>query len=574
MSTLAQKLLLMKHFLLFSLMFGMLMVLNAKAQNNVGIGTTTPNASALLDLTATDKGFLMTRVTLLAAANGASPINTPATGLLVYNTGGALSAGFYYWNGTMWVQVGASAAPTCVTLDEAYDCGGNGVGRSITVDNGRIEMTMPVGATNDEGLYIVSNKGTSVAPTAVAWLVQNQWGVGLQVENNLGANQFSAIQGVSYTSQTTTTTFPAGVAGYCSGTGKGAGVWAEYDGTNTGGAGLYAKSSGNNFGARMHGVSYPGGYITTASASSVALQVASGSTSNINPAALFVGSAQFDISNASATSVLMNNLAAEPTIAPLAGGWGYLGTNTVYWYYLYYQNATAVSKREYKRDIQPLDNNLYSFVMEDIMKMKPSLYKFKNESDSFIEGNGTKTRYNFHLGLILDEAPDYLQDNAFSGIDVYALSTLTLAGVQYLNNEIQVIKSQVAISDFGTGSILKNEVRIEYSATFASANMESTPVVMITPSSPGAKYYIKSQDKTGFVLVSENGPMTFNWSAMGQKTIETPTYSLPEQTISQLRIDNSKKQQMRSFCGSPQQQPMQLIEGNNASSTKSLRIAQ
>jgi hypothetical protein len=32
-----------------------------KGQNNVGIGTIAPNASALLDLSATDKGFLIPR---------------------------------------------------------------------------------------------------------------------------------------------------------------------------------------------------------------------------------------------------------------------------------------------------------------------------------------------------------------------------------------------------------------------------------------------------------------------------------------------------------------------------------
>ena len=43
------------------------------------------------------------------------------------------------------------------------------------------------------------------------------------------------------------------------------------------------------------------------------------------------------------------------------------------------------------------------------MKMKPSLYKFNNENDELVSGSESKTRYNYHLGLILDETPDFIQ---------------------------------------------------------------------------------------------------------------------------------------------------------------------
>ncbi|MEQ1734024.1 MAG: hypothetical protein ABL940_10140 [Bacteroidia bacterium] len=53
-----------------------------QAQGNVGIGTTTPNPKAILELQATDKGLLVPRLTL-AERNA---IVTPPNGLLVYNT--------------------------------------------------------------------------------------------------------------------------------------------------------------------------------------------------------------------------------------------------------------------------------------------------------------------------------------------------------------------------------------------------------------------------------------------------------------------------------------------------------
>lgn len=78
-----------------------------------GIGTTTPNASAKLEIAATDKGFLPPRIAL-TATNAFSPITgtaASAAGLLVYNTATAGSApnnvvpGYYYWNGTAWIQI-------------------------------------------------------------------------------------------------------------------------------------------------------------------------------------------------------------------------------------------------------------------------------------------------------------------------------------------------------------------------------------------------------------------------------------------------------------------------------------
>lgn len=85
--------------------------LNISAQT--GIGTTTPNVSAKLDVTSSDKGFLPPRVAL-TATNVFAPITgtaASASGLLVYNTNTAGTApnnvvsGYYYWNGTAWIQI-------------------------------------------------------------------------------------------------------------------------------------------------------------------------------------------------------------------------------------------------------------------------------------------------------------------------------------------------------------------------------------------------------------------------------------------------------------------------------------
>lgn len=64
--------------------------------NNSGAA---PHSSAMLDVSATDKGVLVPRMT----ASQRSAITSPAAGLLVYQTDG--SAGFWYYTGSGWSPV-------------------------------------------------------------------------------------------------------------------------------------------------------------------------------------------------------------------------------------------------------------------------------------------------------------------------------------------------------------------------------------------------------------------------------------------------------------------------------------
>ena len=91
----------MKH--LFILIF-LLSALTTRAQT--GIGTTSPDASAKLEVNSSNKGFLPPRVTLTSQTDNTTIAN-PATGLLVYNTGNNpnLVAGYYYWNGSNWATI-------------------------------------------------------------------------------------------------------------------------------------------------------------------------------------------------------------------------------------------------------------------------------------------------------------------------------------------------------------------------------------------------------------------------------------------------------------------------------------
>ncbi|QJX47770.1 hypothetical protein HMJ29_12795 [Hymenobacter taeanensis] len=81
----------------------------ARAQNNVGIGTTTPDASAVLDASSTTQGMLVPRMTAAQRAAVKDPsTNKPATGLLVYQTDAP--AGFYVYNGTAWAALSGAGS--------------------------------------------------------------------------------------------------------------------------------------------------------------------------------------------------------------------------------------------------------------------------------------------------------------------------------------------------------------------------------------------------------------------------------------------------------------------------------
>jgi hypothetical protein len=83
------------------------------AQMAVNSDGSLPDNSAMLDIKATNKGFLPPRIAL-TAINSAAPVTSPATGLLVYNTSTAgvtpynVTPGYYEWNGNLWRRVTVS----------------------------------------------------------------------------------------------------------------------------------------------------------------------------------------------------------------------------------------------------------------------------------------------------------------------------------------------------------------------------------------------------------------------------------------------------------------------------------
>jgi trimeric autotransporter adhesin len=144
------------------------------AQQNVGIGTNTPDVSARLDISATNKGLLVPRVNLTSTTD-ATTITTPATGLLIYNTNAAVTGGtgFYYNNGS-------SAAPAWVKLQTGS--GGSSSGWALTGNAGTDSTTNFVGTTDAKPLVFAVNNGYA-----------GQLGSGGGIALGRGANGFARV---------------------------------------------------------------------------------------------------------------------------------------------------------------------------------------------------------------------------------------------------------------------------------------------------------------------------------------------------------------------------------------------
>jgi hypothetical protein len=79
-------------------------LVGAAVHAQIGIGTTSPNPSSLLELQSSSKGLLIPRVSLLS---------TSATSLLVYNTSSIndIVPGFYYWD-SVWKSFKTTSIPS------------------------------------------------------------------------------------------------------------------------------------------------------------------------------------------------------------------------------------------------------------------------------------------------------------------------------------------------------------------------------------------------------------------------------------------------------------------------------
>ena len=118
----------------------------ASSTGNVGIGTTSPAASAILELSTTGRGFLPPRVTTTQR----DAISSPAEGLMVYNT---TDDALNYYTGSAWSAPGGAGS---IAIDDLTDAEtdytvnhwnmflGEGAGAAITSGAGNVALGQSV----------------------------------------------------------------------------------------------------------------------------------------------------------------------------------------------------------------------------------------------------------------------------------------------------------------------------------------------------------------------------------------------------------------------------------------------
>ncbi len=176
---------------------------NVNAQTNTfpthgaaGIGTSTPDASSLLEINSTKAGLLIPRMT----KNQRDGIASPATGLLIYQTN--ITPGFYYYDGSAWQAVSSGSSSTEYWKKKGtslyYNSGNVGIGTSSpTAKLQVVDSSVVFNATG----YPLSNPGNPPVSGAgrrmmwdadhaafrVGYVDSTQWN-----KNNIGNFSFSS----------------------------------------------------------------------------------------------------------------------------------------------------------------------------------------------------------------------------------------------------------------------------------------------------------------------------------------------------------------------------------------------
>lgn len=265
----------------FTLVFALVVAATSYAQN-VGIGIATPNASAKLDISSTNSGVLIPRLALSSTAV-AAPVAAPATSLLVYNTATAgvgltaVTPGFYYWNGAMWVRLATGNSwnilsnnfnangtqsivtdqpATITSTNAAWLVGGNnnpGTRNLGTTNNQHMDFlsnNIVRGRLSNLGEFFIGTTATAlpgdlmngVANATFTWAVNGYSsfnGSGVYGSIQAGTTNFGGVQGEYYGTSNT----GAGTRGIA-GAGNNLGVHGQNLAVTTGWSGLFQGDLG------------------------------------------------------------------------------------------------------------------------------------------------------------------------------------------------------------------------------------------------------------------------------------------------------------------------------------------
>ena len=159
------------------ILFILIALLGTVTYAQTGIGTTTPNTNARLEVSATDKGLLMPRIALTGTGNVA-PLSAHVAGMTVYNTAtaGDVTPGYYVSDGAKWIRMAdASMEPWFGTDDNAgatdntediYSLGNVGIGSATLDPSAALDIT-----SSNSGLILPRVANTAAVTTPVNGMI-------------------------------------------------------------------------------------------------------------------------------------------------------------------------------------------------------------------------------------------------------------------------------------------------------------------------------------------------------------------------------------------------------------------
>lgn len=98
-------------------------------------------------------------------------------------------------------------------------------------------------------------------------------------------------------------------------------------------------------------------------------------------------------------------------------------------------SGCPVSRREFKRDIERLDQGALARIYDELRKIQLSTYHYKTDA------SGTPR----HLGFIIDDTRTPYPVNADGmSVDLYGYMSMSVAAIQMQSREIDALRAEVA----------------------------------------------------------------------------------------------------------------------------------
>jgi hypothetical protein len=417
----------------------------------VGIGLSQPDNSALLDVSSTNKGFLVPRMTL-AQRNA---IGSPSTGLMIFQTDN--TPGFYYNAGTSgspnWKLVGDGTlnlpySGTTSSADPAFQVTNSGSGDGIKGIVVSASKTGVTGEAPNQGIF-----GNATATTGSAYGVQgtsaSSTGSGVTGYGSSTSGQNFGVKGLSASPD------GKGVYGYAgSSSGTSYGVYGIS--SSSAGYGVYGEGKTALYGITSAVNGY-GIYVQCTDASStprgVYASVASGFSGYFSGGTFFV-SGNVGIGAVSPTQMLDVN--GNARIRAIGSGAYYGQVNRMADGTL----TTATSDARLKENVCSLQDCL-----EKVMQLRGVSFTWK-----------TNPEYGTRIGFIAQEfekvVPELVFTNevdGYKGINYGEVSAMLVEAIKELKAENDWLKTENEKLKMNAGQI---NARLEKIETLMSLKAE------------------------------------------------------------------------------------------------------